>query len=155
MIVIHSGGQSGADRAGLDAAHALGYPTGGWAPKGWRIENLDGSDSTDPSLAALGLKEHSSREYPPRTRQNAQETDGTVWFGNQYSKGGRLTIRSAKDAGKPYTINPSAQELADWIKNNGIRVLNVAGNRARFNPEIYERVFEVMTKTLEILRQKN
>lgn len=31
---IISGGQTGADRAGLDAAIALGIPHGGWCPKG-------------------------------------------------------------------------------------------------------------------------
>ena len=31
---IVSGGQTGVDRAGLEAAIALGLPYGGWVPKG-------------------------------------------------------------------------------------------------------------------------
>lgn len=36
---IISGGQTGADRGGLDAAIALGIPHGGWCPKGRRAED--------------------------------------------------------------------------------------------------------------------
>src|SRR6266851_2564588 len=49
MKVI-SGGQTGADRAGLDAAAALGLPTGGHAPAGIWTES-----GADPSLERLGL----------------------------------------------------------------------------------------------------
>jgi hypothetical protein len=51
-----SGGQTGADRAGLEAAKALGIATGGTAPKGWRIENPDGTSGSDPSLAEFGCE---------------------------------------------------------------------------------------------------
>ncbi len=36
---IISGGQTGADRAGIDVAIELGIPHGGWIPKGRRAEN--------------------------------------------------------------------------------------------------------------------
>jgi hypothetical protein len=36
---IISGGQTGADRAALDAAIECGVPHGGWIPKGRRTEN--------------------------------------------------------------------------------------------------------------------
>jgi len=36
---VVSGGQTGADRAGLDAAMALGIPVGGWCPRGRRAED--------------------------------------------------------------------------------------------------------------------
>jgi len=34
MLEIRSGGQTGADRAALDAAIKLGLPYGGWCPQG-------------------------------------------------------------------------------------------------------------------------
>lgn len=34
MFKIVSGGQTGVDRAGLEAAIAIGLPYGGWVPKG-------------------------------------------------------------------------------------------------------------------------
>lgn len=36
---IVSGGQSGADRAGLDTALLNGFPHGGWCPKGRKAED--------------------------------------------------------------------------------------------------------------------
>mgnify|MGYP006305357071 FL=1 len=36
---IISGGQTGADRAGLDVAIELGIPHGGWIPKGRKAED--------------------------------------------------------------------------------------------------------------------
>ena len=60
---VISGGQTGADQAGLIAAEKAGITTGGWMPKGFRT--LDGPN---PGLAArFGLREHPSEEYPPRT----------------------------------------------------------------------------------------
>src|SRR4051794_20445226 len=36
---VISGGQTGAAQAGLHAARRGGLPTGGWAPRGWLVEN--------------------------------------------------------------------------------------------------------------------
>ena len=144
-----SGGQTGADRAGLEAAKALGIPTGGIAPKGFRICLPDGSDGTDPTLAEFGLTEHHSCEYPPRTKLNATNSDGTVWFGYEDSRGAKLTIKSAKKAGKPVKSNPTVSELRSWIKEHNIKVLNVAGNRASdLNPEIAKTTYETLVKAL-------
>ena len=53
---IISGGQTGADRGGLDAALHLGIPCGGWCPKGRLAE-----DDVIPD--EYPLKEHTSRSY--------------------------------------------------------------------------------------------
>ena len=54
ILQIVSGGQTGADQGGLEAALALGIPVGGWAPKGWLTEN-----GPDPTLESkYGMKEH-------------------------------------------------------------------------------------------------
>jgi hypothetical protein len=139
---IISGGQTGADVAGLDAARLAGIPTGGTAPKGWRVCLEDGSDGTNPELESFGLIEHESSEYPPRTIQNVKNSDGTVWFGYTDSPGGKLTIGTCTKLEKPYLINPSAEDLKTWTEENNIKVLNVAGNRkSADNPEIYDYAF--------------
>lgn len=144
---IISGGQTGADKAGLDAAKALGLETGGTAPKGWRICLPDGSDGSDPTLAEYGLVEHESREYPPRTIQNVKDSDGTVWFGYAASPGGKLTIKTAKAESKPFIINPTAVELREWVEANQIEVLNVAGNRqSPDNPTISEATYKTIVE---------
>jgi hypothetical protein len=74
---VISSGQTGADQAGLRAARAAGIPTGGWAPKGWLTEK-------GPSLwlADFGLVECPEPGYPPRTRANVRDSDGSIWFGD-------------------------------------------------------------------------
>ncbi|MEM8603229.1 MAG: putative molybdenum carrier protein [Cyanobacteria bacterium P01_H01_bin.121] len=136
---IISGGQYGADLAGLDAAQALGIPTGGTAPRGWRVQLPDGSESSNPALVDYGLVEHQSRSYPPRTRANVRDSDGTVWFGYEHSGGGRLTLQTCTHLGKPSIINPTPEQLREWAIAKQIRILNVAGNRASdLNPTIYD-----------------
>ena len=151
LTKVISGGQTGADRAGLDAARDFGLETGGTAPKGWRICNPDGSDGSDPTLADLGLLEHWSREYPLRTKQNVADSDGTVWFGHQDSPSGKLTIGTAQKLRKPWLINPSSGELRDWLERVQVRVLNVAGNRvSSFNRGIYQRTYDTLIETFKI-----
>jgi hypothetical protein len=70
---VISGGQTGADMAGLLAARKCGIPTGGTAPKGYLTEN-----GPRPELAEFGLVEHTSSNYPPRTRKNVKDSDLTL-----------------------------------------------------------------------------
>ena len=60
---IGSGGQTGADRAGLDVAIAAGIPNGGWCPKGRKAE--DG-----PIPDRYNLTETKSASYLTRTEWN-------------------------------------------------------------------------------------
>lgn len=73
---IISGGQCGADRAGLDAAKQLGLQTGGFAPKGFRTE-----EGAAPELAELyGIQETATTGYVQRTIANVDAADATVAF---------------------------------------------------------------------------
>lgn len=51
---IVSGGQTGADQGGLEAAEELGIPTGGWAPAGYYTEQ--GKHKTLPNRSTEGGK---------------------------------------------------------------------------------------------------
>lgn len=147
---IISGGQTGADLAGLHAATALGIKTGGTAPKGYRICLEDGRDGSNSALATFGLVEHSSREYSPRTKQNVADSDGTVWFGYQYSPGGKLTLSTAEKLGKPAIVNPTSEQLKSWLTINQIKVLNVSGNRkSSDNPTIFEDTYNCLIEALK------
>ncbi len=141
---IISGGQTGSDRGGLEAGRILKLETGGIAPKGFKTET-----GSDPSLRDYGIIEHSSEGYAPRTILNVKNSDGTVWFGNENSPGGKLTISTCVKFRKPHVINPSKLTLIDWINKKNIRVINVAGNRESSFPGLYERVknFLVMVLT--------
>src|SRR4029077_12697814 len=70
---IISGGQSGADRAGLDFAIETGLEHGGYVPRGRKAE--DGKIDDRYNMVEL-----STTSYPARTRRNIEESDGTVIF---------------------------------------------------------------------------
>lgn len=67
---IVSGGQTGADRAGLDAAIHCRLPHGGWCPKGRRAE-----DGTIP--AKYQLRETPSKDYLARTEANVVDPNAS------------------------------------------------------------------------------
>jgi hypothetical protein len=92
LTTIISGGQTGADQGGLAAGVALGLRTGGWIPKGWKT--LGGPRPDLGQLPSGGLKEHASRQYPPRTEANVAASGGTLLFGVATSGGSDLTIRT-------------------------------------------------------------
>ena len=92
---IISGGQSGADRAALDVALALGIPVGGWCPAGRLAE-----DGVIP--AHYPLTETKSSIHSVRTRRNVREADGTLVFNLGELDGGTLlTVNYARERGKP------------------------------------------------------
>lgn len=110
---VISGGQTGADLAGLWAAHLFGIETGGCAPRGWRT--LVGSQ---PGLAKFGLTEHKSDAYPPRTRENVFTSDVTiVSCANFNSAGSKLTVRYCEEAHIPFYAVPhvAGTDISLWV----------------------------------------
>ena len=143
---IISGGQTGADQGGLRAGQELGIVTGGTAPPGWRTDDGPAQEL----LMHYGLVEGESdpRTYPKRTRKNVLDSDGTVLFGRMNSPGCSLTIRCCDEPKKPYIVNPDYVELRRWIVDKHIHTLNVAGNRERTNPGVFERTLITITRAL-------
>lgn len=121
---VISGGQTGVDRFGLEIAKELGLETGGTAPKNYKTEN-----GCDLSLKEFGLVEDTSSNYDSRTEKNILDSDGTVIFGDVKSLGTKLTIKLLKQHAKKYIENPTIDELKNFITDNNIKILNVAGNR--------------------------
>ena len=143
---IISGGQTGIDRLGLEVGKELGLETGGTTTPGYYTEN-----GRDESLKDFGVTEISpelqagrkGREfYLPRTEQNVLNSDGTVYFSTDEDSAGRIaTQRFAKQHNKPFLLNPTSQELAQWLVDNNIDTLNVAGNRgSKVSPEFDSQV---------------
>ena len=140
---IISGGQTGADQAGLAAAKELGLATGGWMPAGWRTD-----EGSRPDFQELyGMIEDSFRGYASRTARNVHYADATLIFGNKDSPGCRLTENLAFESGKDIcwigwqsgAPVPNVEFFQNWLKkpNREIKTLNVAGNRERTNPGIF------------------
>jgi Circularly permutated YpsA SLOG family len=148
---VISGGQTGADQAGLRAARGAGIPTGGFASLGWETE-----DGPAPWLADFGLVECPEAGYPARTIANILGSDATLWFDSTDSPGGRLTVGTVRKHGKSSLVitpdvNPS--EVVESLQGNPwIRVLNIAGNRESKSPGIGERVEAFLVEVFRQLR---
>lgn len=130
---VISGGQTGADRAGLECARDLGLETGGTAPKGYRTEN-----GPDVSLRDFGLVESHSASYPDRTRANVRNSDATIWFGTVDSPGYWCTKHAADYYTKRFWVNPTSVQMKAAIAE--YEVVNVAGNRLSKNPGVVNLV---------------
>ena len=146
LAEIISGGQTGADRAALDAAISLGIPHGGWCPCGRRAE-----DGTIPEI--YQLRETESFSYLIRTERNVIDSDATVIFTLSGLQGGSArTAEFARQHRRPFLhielegAHPTliAAVLRDFITKHRIRRLNIAGSRESTEPGIYQRVREVV-----------
>ncbi len=134
---IISGGQTGVDRAALDVGLALGLAVGGWCPRGRRAE-----DGRIPDR--YPLTETPERNYQARTRRNIEDTDGTLILNLGALDGGTaLTVAHAHQIGKPCLIvaleegiEPTA--FREWLDENHVAVLNVAGPRESKRPGVYD-----------------
>lgn len=145
---IVSGGQTGVDQAGLDAAMALGIPHGGWCPLGRRSE--DG-----PIPAKYRLKETLSDYYRDRTTRNVQDSHGTIIFiggSIDAEPGSALTFQLCRANQRPSllvnlaidSIEISAKLVQEFVSKHQIKILNIAGSRASISPGIGPKVIEVL-----------
>lgn len=147
---IISGGQTGVDRAALDAALAHDVPVGGWCPKGRRAED-GGIPERYP------LRETPSDEYAQRTAWNVRDSDGTLIIAPEPLTGGTaLTQTEAEDQGRPVLhVRPKhsmpVPMIRAWGTENDVRALNVAGPRASEVEGIYDAAREILDALLEAL----
>jgi hypothetical protein len=150
---IISGGQTGVDRAALDAARALGLDYGGYLPKGRRAE-----DGPLPD-AYVGMTETGSSSYGVRTRCNVAVADATLILTRGAADGGTLlTLRTAEERGKPVLCvdladgpEAVARACASWLRDRPPGILNVAGPRERGRPGIYAEARTVLDRVLAAL----
>lgn len=146
----------------MEIAEELGIPTGGTIPKGCKTE--DGYDRD--LLERFNLIESYSSDYAVRTRANALHSDGTILFlDNDKSPGTKCTKKALKDFNKPFYVvrvkmgqeisDAFISEVVNWIIDNDVKVLNVAGNRESKSPGIAFVVRNFMRKVLQKMQNIN
>jgi hypothetical protein len=150
MKVI-SGGQTGVDRAALDAALELGMPIGGWCPK-----NRWAEDGPIPS--AYPLYETRSEDVAVRTQRNVECSTATLVLTRGSPMGGtRLTCEIANSMRRPLLVvdltdpfDDPVDTIVDWLKKEQPRVLNVAGPRESGAPGITEQTRTLLRLVFEL-----
>ena len=146
---VISGGQTGVDRAGLEAAIQLGIPHGGWCPRGRLAE-----DGQVP--AKYQLDELESPDYVVRTEQNVIDADATlILYERKLSGGTQLTKSFAKRHDKPHVAiridRPGhVAKARQWLSAVRPQILNVAGPRESNFPGIQSRAEAALLTILRL-----
>jgi hypothetical protein len=145
-LKIISGGQTGVDRAALDVALKHGIDCGGWCPAG-RLDELGKIPERYP------LRELKDGSFTERTLQNVKDSDGTVIIYIGELRGGtKQTLRFCLgekrlhhliDAMK-VSVDEAAGSIGNFVRENKIATLNVAGPRQSEWAEGYEYTFNLI-----------
>jgi hypothetical protein len=148
---IISGGQTGVDRAALDAALAAGLPCGGTVPKGRRAE--DG-----PLPQRYPLLECDTPDYAVRTELNVIRSDATLILNRGKLDGGTsATVEFCREHDKPYSVvqleavslDQAVKSVRYFLSQSKPRTLNIAGPRESKCPGIYQATLELLRRVLQ------
>jgi len=138
-LKIISGGQTGVDRAALDVALKHGIECGGWCPAGRRDEFGRIPDE-------YPIQELETGGFMERTLQNVKDSDGTVViYSGNVGGGTEQTVRFCFELKRPHQLIDAAQFapeegakfIAEFVRNNHVAILNVAGPRQSEWPKGY------------------
>lgn len=153
---IRSGGQTGADRAALDAARELNIPICGWVPAGGLAEDMPEA----PGLLARypELQESPSQSYVERTALNVRDAHATLVVapsGLEPCSGTQMTVRFAEAMCRPCLVIRGVEEVGavrKWLEGLGMELtLNIAGPRESKAPGTYEITKQVVNTLLKSL----
>lgn len=152
IVKVISGAQTGADRAGIDAAIACGCPYGGKIPVGRRAEDGPIAEHYEELTVVP------ERSYLVRTEANVEDSDVTIVFtyGDPVS-GSKRTISFCKKRSKP-SLHVDCREMnftaisliiIEWLSIFDYDItLNIAGSRESTKPGIYRLVFDTMVEVI-------
>ncbi|MFL6505522.1 MAG: putative molybdenum carrier protein [Candidatus Udaeobacter sp.] len=149
-LKIISGGQTGVDRAALDVALRHGIQCGGWCPAG-------GLDEFGKIPDQYPVQELQSGSFTERTLQNVKDSDGTVViYPGELRAGTEHTVRFSVDLKRPHQLieasklsaEDAGELIAEFVRENKIGILNVAGPRQSEWPGGYDYASRALTAFL-------
>lgn len=159
-LKIISGGQTGADLAGLWAARLFNIPTGGKAPHGWKT-----SIGNRPQLEKMFDMCESSNGYHGRTLENCEMSDLTLIFAsNIKSPGTKLTLHHCIKNKIHYQVFPLGSDVCKCVDQTSDRVtaviknhiaihdnsvINIAGNSTPTSPQAFTFTFFLLCRVFE------
>jgi len=118
-LMILCGGQSGVDRAALDAAIARGLPYGGWCPQGGWAEDM----TAPPGLLAAypHLRATPGADPAQRTAWNVRDADACLILveasGTAVSGGTAYAEQLAAQYGKPLkVVDVAAADVGEQVR---------------------------------------
>jgi hypothetical protein len=145
-VKIISGGQTGVDRAALDAALKHRIDCGGWCPAG-RLDEFGRIPDRYP------VNELEGGGFTERTLQNVKDSDGTVIiYSGKLSGGTEQTVRFCLEQQRPHQLldaskipaEEAARLIAGFVRNHKVDILNVAGPRESEWPEGYDYAYRAL-----------
>ncbi|MEM2159588.1 MAG: putative molybdenum carrier protein [Candidatus Nitrosotenuis sp.] len=158
LEMVVSGGQTGADHGGLAAAYDSGIKTFGIAPKGYRT--LAGPN---PELGTkYGLVESTTSNYAVRTEDNVKLADATIRIASNFTSPGELcTLKAIKKHKSKYLDvrvpiskkDDIIPKIAEWLRDNNVKVLNVAGNGDRTGNFHYQATYDILMDVFAYIKE--
>jgi len=147
--LIISGGQTGADRGGLDAGLELDIPIDGYAPTGLKAE-----DGVIP--AKYTLTELPNSDYKARTRHNVFAANGTIIFVHKrMTPGSWYTQQEVNKLNKHLLVidtnnvrKVNIQLIRNWLDAVRPWTLNIAGSRESKVPGMQDAVRSLLVEAM-------
>jgi Circularly permutated YpsA SLOG family len=179
-VKIISGGQTGVDRAALDVALNHGIAAGGWCPPGrldefgripdrYPVREMDsrtkeGRSSDRPGGLETAAPWERRGIFAERTLANVRDSDGTTIIYRADLQGGtEYTAECCKQLQRPHQLidasktssEDAAKLIANFVRNNKIEILNVAGPRQSEWAEGYDYTSRVLDAFLNSITSKS
>jgi hypothetical protein len=151
-VKIVSGGQTGVDRAALDVALKHEIECGGWCPAG-RLDEFGRIPDRYP------VQELHAGGFTERTLQNVKDSDGTVViYADELVGGTNQTVRFCVDLKRPHQLidasklsaEGAAKLIIDFVRENKIGILNIAGPRQSEWPQGYDYASRALNAFLKL-----